>query len=73
MHQVIVQTAYLAILKLAAFLHPLPFHLHKGRDLVTAFAFCFITDEMTTDKVGKITVSPISWGFPAFASILLIS
>ena len=47
--------------------------LLKVMELVTAFAFCFLTDEITTDKDGKITVSPILWDFPAFAIILLIS
>lgn len=47
--------------------------LLKGMELVTAFALYFITDEITTGKDGKITVSPILWAFPAYAIILLIS
>ena len=48
-------------------------HKHfKGMKLITTFAFCFITDEMTRYKDGKITLPPILWGFPAFAIVLLI-
>jgi len=46
--------------------------LLKGMEFVTAFAFCFKTAEITTDKNGKFTVSLKLLGFPAFAVILLI-